>query len=507
LVQARQTGPALDLALIRAQGVIGQLNSLLQNRVVGFGPMRPQHRSAALVRAIAHKAAAPADDGWIATEHQGLGPAMNVEEAADNLRDDTVELKKKADTDSERAVIEVVALMFQSILTEDRIPSAVRMWVARLQMPVLRIALEDLEFFDNLDHPARLLIDRIGACVMGFDVATINGSELETEIKRVVQVIEQYPETGRQVFRKVYDEFLQFLSTLLTGKGLTQRVVSVVQQVEQKETLAIKYTIEMRNMLKDIPVPEEIRQFLFKVWADVLAVAAVKYSPQDEQILTYKRAATDLVWSASAKSSRSARTRVIQNLPLLLQNLRHGMSALGLSAVIQEAHIKIISDTLADAFMSKTEVVPYSQIETMTRQLARLEEVVPPDGLGDLPLDAETIELMLGIDASSIVVVADGGAQPTPDMVNWATALCVGTWFTLDHEGAINQVQFVWRSEKQRLHLFAAPNGSNYLIQAGRLAAYLQAGLLVPLEEEALTVRATRDALAKLEANPERLVR
>jgi hypothetical protein len=44
------------------------------------------------------------------------------------------------------------------------------------------------------------------------------------------------------------------------------------------------------------------------------------------------------------------------------------------------------------------------------------------------------------------------------------------------------------------------------LIQGGRLAAYLQAGLLLPQEEEALTVRATRDALAKLEANPERLL-
>ena len=38
------------------------------------------------------------------------------------------------------------------------------------------------------------------------------------------------------------------------------------------------------------------------------------------------------------------------------------------------------------------------------------------------------------------------------------------------------------------------------------MAAYLQAGLLVPSEEEALTVRATRAALAKLDANPERLV-
>lgn len=507
LVQAQQAGPALDLAVLRAQGVIGQLKSLLQYRVAGFDPLLPQHRSIALARAIAPKPVVSTKADWAPTEYRVSSMALDVADVVGNLRENTSELKKKADTDSERAVIEVVALMFQSILTEERIPAAVRMWVARLQMPVLRIALEDPEFFDNLDHPARLLIDRIGACVMGFDVATINGSELEAEIKRLAQVIEQFPETGRQVFQKVYDEFLQFLSRMLTGKGVAQRVVSVVQQVEQKETLAIKYTIEMRNMLKDIPVREEIRQFLFKVWADVLAVAAVKHSPHDEQIQTYKRAATDLVWSASAKASRSARTRVIQNLPILLQTLRQGMSALGLSSAVQEAHIKVISDTLADAFMSKTEAIPYAQIETMTRHLARLEDVVPPDGMGDLPLDTESIELMLGIDASSLVVVADGGAHPSAEMVNWAMSLSVGTWFTLDHHGTVSRVQFAWRSDKQKLHLFAAPNGSNYLIQAGRLAAYLQAGWLVPLEEEALTVRATRDALAKLEANPERLIR
>ena len=38
------------------------------------------------------------------------------------------------------------------------------------------------------------------------------------------------------------------------------------------------------------------------------------------------------------------------------------------------------------------------------------------------------------------------------------------------------------------------------------LAAYLQAGLLVAQDEEGLTLRATRDALAKLDANPERLL-
>ncbi|RYF65670.1 MAG: DUF1631 family protein, partial [Comamonadaceae bacterium] len=88
----------------------------------------------------------------------------------------------------------------------------------------------------------------------------------------------------------------------------------------------------------------------------------------------------------------------------------------------------------------------------------------------------------------------------------WAHELQVGTWFMLDHNGQVSQVQFVWRSNRKQLHLFASTHGRSFLIQAGRLASYLQAGLLVPAEEETLTVRATREALAKLDANPERLL-
>jgi urease accessory protein UreE len=92
------------------------------------------------------------------------------------------------------------------------------------------------------------------------------------------------------------------------------------------------------------------------------------------------------------------------------------------------------------------------------------------------------------------------------DMLAWAHELQVGNWFMLDHNDRVSQVQFVWRSDRKQLHLFATADGRSFLIQAGRLATYLQAGLLVPAEEETLTVRATREALAKLDANPERLL-
>jgi hypothetical protein len=436
---------------------------------------------------------------------QDRGPG-GVVRVAGELRRQTQDLKNKAETKSEKALIEVVALMFQAILQEDRIPSAVRLWFARLQMPVLRVALADPDFFGTLDHPARQLIDRMGSCVMGFDASGITGSALETEIKRVVQVIEQYPETGKRVYQLVYEEFQKFLAKFLTGKASTQKVLGVAQLVEQKETLTIQYTIEMRNMLKDVPVSDTIRKFLFKVWAEVLAVAAVRNGPQHEQTLALKKLAADLVWAVSAKPNRADRARVIADLPQLLQKLRSGMTLLGVAPPEQEAHIKTISDALADAFVSKTQPIAAEQIAAMAHRLANLEDFVGDEGTGDLPLDAQNIELMLGIDASDIDVVTDGGSKPTAAMLAWAQQLQLGSWFTLDHNGRVALVQFVWRSERKHLNLFASTEGRSYLIQAGRLAAYLQAGLLIPEEQETLTVRATRDALVKLNANPERLL-
>jgi hypothetical protein len=51
--------------------------------------------------------------------------------------------------------------------------------------------------------------------------AASKGSALEKEIKRVVQVIEQYPETGKRVYELVYAEFQKFLQKFLSGSGAT----------------------------------------------------------------------------------------------------------------------------------------------------------------------------------------------------------------------------------------------------------------------------------------------
>ncbi|MDB5743114.1 MAG: hypothetical protein JWR68_1429 [Polaromonas sp.] len=493
---------------MRAQGVVGRLKQMLSTRVEGFHEHQTRQASSQLEQAMSRMQHDEALSGGATLQAQaftqGRGQSQ-VDQAVQGLRQRTSALKQAASTSAEKATIEIVALMFQSILAEHRIPPEIRVWFARLQMPVLRVALAEPEFFGSLQHPARQLIDRMGSCALGFDV-TVAGSVLESEIKRVVQVIEQYPETGRRVFQLVYEEFDKFLSRFFAEQGSVAQVVSLAQQLEQKETMAVQYTIELRTMLNDMSVRTEIREFLFKIWAEVLAIAAMKNGPQHEQTLLLKQAAADLVWSASAKPNRTDRTRVIAALPRQLELLRRGMTMLGLDLAAQEDQVKIISDTLADAFMSKTDAIPIEKIDAMAKRLTNLEDYLSDQDVGDFPLDSDSLVMMVGIDAANIEVIGNGVSQPSEAMLAWAAELQPGNWFTLDHNGKSSHVQFSWCSARKQLHLFAAAEGYIYLIQMRRLAAYLQAGLLIPTEEETLTVRATRDALAKLDANPERLL-
>ena len=157
--------------------------------------------------------------------------------------------------------------------------------------------------------------------------------------------------------------------------------------------------------------------------------------------------------------------------------------------------------------MSKTQAIAEDQIAALAKRLANLEDYISEDGNENLPLDSNNIEELLGIETSELDVLSSGTSTASPAMLQWARELDLGAWFTLDHNHQIAQVQYVWRSPLGHLHLFANTLGHSYLIQSARLAAYLQEGLLSPQEDEALTMRATRDALGKIQAKPERLLR
>ena len=490
-----------------AEAVLGRLNKLIGRQLPEFISTQAQPASPGLKAAINEAQQSIQRRLAVGTAAgRASGGPVSTPALLEELHQRKQALKQAASTPVERATIEIVALLFQSILTEDRIPAAVRVWFARLQMPVLRVAVGEPDFFATVDHPARRLIDRMGACVMGFDAtARAVGDALEKEIKRVVQVVEAYPDTGRRVFQTVLTEFEKFLEHYFKNENeATRKGVSLAQRVEQRETLAIQYTIELRKMLNEMPVQEGVREFLFHAWADVLAMTAVKQGLQSDATKTMKRAAADLIWSASAKVSREERAEVIRRLPPLLKTLREGMEDAGMPRDKQDEHIQRLNNSLAAAFTAKAAAISNERLEDLMARLETLEELLPD--AQDVDIDEALVLDLSGHESAELEVVGEGGSMPTPAMLAWARELLVGGWYMLDYRGRNEPVQLAWQGLRKQLTLFASQQGRGILFQQHRLAAFLQAGLLVPAQDESLTVRATRSALAKIDVDPGRLL-
>lgn len=496
-------------APMSADVVLEQFGDIMDRHLPGFrdtGQARPasEKLSQAMARAQQQLVAqveaseAPAADGGTAAE---ISPAQVLRD----LRERQQALKQAASTPAERATIELVALLFQSILSDERVPATVRVWFARLQMPTLRVAVAEPDFFSSEDHPARRLIDRMGACVMGFEGhVEMVGAPLEAEIKRIVQVVEAFPDTGRRVFQTVLNEFEKFLEKYYADQSDTTRMgISLAQQVEQRETLAIQFTIELRKLLNDVPVQDGVRDFLFHIWADVLATTAVRHGAQSAEVRAVREAATELLWTASAKTTREERAEVIRRLPPLLATLRQGMGTAGMTPKHQQEAIQALNLALTAAFGARSSTVSDEQLESLKRRLETIEELIPDD---DFEIDDTWVLDEASHSQDGLEVVSDGGSMPGPAMLAWAAELRLGDAFTLEYRGRHDVVRLVWQGMHKQLSLFNTSGGRCVLFQKARLAAFLQAGLLLPVQDEALTVTATRDAMRKIEADPSRLL-
>lgn len=242
--------------------------------------------------------------------------------------------------------------MFQPILSEMWISADIRLLVARLQLPVLRVALEDTSFLATVTHPAKLLVDHIGICLFEVEYLGINNSSLKKEIEHIVQTVEQFPEANkRRLFHVLYAEFRSFLGSSIADRHGKQKLTSIAQRMDEKRTLTIQHTIKLRKTLIGPSMHHDIREFLVSSWAEVLAVATMRNGAEHRDTRDLMATADLLVWAADFKPNREVRARVIEVLPGLLGKLRAGLELLTSTPHELEIKINKLRDALSEVFL------------------------------------------------------------------------------------------------------------------------------------------------------------
>jgi hypothetical protein len=268
-----------------------------------------------------------------ALDFQGHGshsgePGMPPRLVAPNLivayRD---ELRQASTGALDHMVIDVIASLFDQILSDSKVPPQMARQIARLQLPVLRAALGDNSFFSSRKHPVRRFINRIAS--LGSAVDDFEGDEGKALLSRVASLVQEVVDGDFEQI-SVYEQKLKALEAFIAdqSKAQVQALGAADQMLARKEALLRvqhRYAQELDGALQGLPVPDYLRDFLATVWSQAIASAAVEEG--DDSALTRKLrdAGRDLLMSVQPKGTPTHRQAFLRKLPQLMKDLNLGL--------------------------------------------------------------------------------------------------------------------------------------------------------------------------------------
>ncbi len=434
---------------------------------------------------------------------------------------------------------DIVAMLFDYVFDDKAIPDTIKALIARLQIPVLKVAIIDKSFFSKKAHPARRLLDALAEASVCFAGQASKDDPLYQQMESVVDRVHVEFETDIQLFTDVLASFEAFLKERETNaEVMIQQSAEAVNEYEKSELARVIAGDEIERRASIEALPASVAAMLRGPWARVLEHAHLQDGGCHERFQQAIECADDLIWSVTPKQNVEERRRLVALLPSLLKRLQTGldvanieaaertqfMSALvdchtvalkagfrvdGASSPVKAAPVstpffeKLIAETKARMDMVRNASCNGVSRIQVTEKGVELKEVAPrvADAVvatptaGTAALSATGPESTMGPTTES----AKKAFRFKPDKVR-VSSLKRGTWVEfLQASGDKIRAKLSWVSPLKGVFLFTSPGVNEALsIAPEELKRQLRQGEARVIEESSLIDRAVDRMVSSL---------
>ncbi len=240
---------------------------------------------------------------------------------------------KEAINPLDNDIIDVITMMFDFILEDHELPNAVIALVVRLQIPMLKVALIDNQFFASKTHPARKLLNVIAKTGVGLSNDNcIPGNILFDKLTETTLSVINNFKSDISIFETILLDIEQFLSELdEVSKQKTQKHIDKYKQREEIKLASdwVKYSIN--EQISNENIPSEVHHFLFTQWKDVLLKTYLDLGENSKQWKKQIKFISVLLWSVEAKSTTAERQQLAGIILDLLDMLKNGLDSISYS--------------------------------------------------------------------------------------------------------------------------------------------------------------------------------
>ena len=390
--------------------------------------------------------------------------------------------------------IDIVSMLFDAIFNDPDLSATVRAEIAKLQIPVLKVALLDKSLFSDRKHPARRLLDLIANS--GIGRSEDDEPRLLAKISSIVGAVVEGFDSDVQIFASQAQELESFLrdeETRAHDKSI--EMAAQLAERERKEIAPTKAAAEVGVRTKRRNLPPLIADFLSRNWRLVLVETFVRAGETSPDWTESVRLMDDLIWSVEPKKGSQDRDRLLSLLPNMLKRLRAGLERVDLEGTW-------------DAFFSELIKLHVSALhnDVPTELLARNNPSLPGQAAPAIPA-ARTPPPAVPASAAHVLppseLVPEPHSEPAPatddESLQLVQALEVGAWVEFQSlRGVRNTLRLSWVSEFKRVYLFTNRQGENAMTLAvASLADHLRKGSARLLSQNPLTDRAVAQVLEK----------
>lgn len=259
-------------------------------------------------------------------------------------------LSSQARDPSERMVVDVVAMLFEFMLRDGKVPQGVRGQLGRMQFQLLKLGLFDPTLFAESSHPARQLVNRIGSVAVELEADDPLCAELNDEIGRLVDRAVQAPHSDAELFASLLGELERYLANAMANSHPDMaKAVAALASAEDRTSQYLQAVAAARTALVGLDMPQRLHDFLSGTWPLVLERVG-REDPAQAGLC--RRLVPRLVWSVLPKTSNGERMQMLKVLPELVHTLSEQLAHARLDDIEQqtflnwlvEAHLEAIKE-------------------------------------------------------------------------------------------------------------------------------------------------------------------
>jgi hypothetical protein len=221
--------------------------------------------------------------------------------------------------------MDVVGFLFDYIFRDPSIPIQFRRVYEGLQVPILKVALADPDFFTDNRHAARQLLEGLADAAIGANNDEAYCKALERHATSMVHSICAEFVLDLDVFayacqtlRVFTDDWQKQMSRAMKSQ------VDAALAAETRDADRSRVRVLVRDKLAGLTIPFDIRAFVGSVWADYLTQLRQADGMHSDGYAGAVKTLDDMLWSIAAKGRMAQKAALSKMVPTLVRNLRAG---------------------------------------------------------------------------------------------------------------------------------------------------------------------------------------